>query len=964
MSKKEYQLVFTFFNHPLFGILVEPFVVQRLENGHFSLTYQKVSEANIVDFYPEVNSYERKLIQILDKLSNLQIAKILSIHPNQLEAHLLKISSAQDPKNRALYEHLRQNLSKTKSLFVNSLTGNEFLYEMGKDGNPAASPIVFDPKGEVSLEYEFEENSFFIKPRFSNQELNGLPIQMLDEITPAVLVGQRLINLYKNLKPSRLKPFLEKRRIEVQNKFIGDYAYKFILHDLLNGVAKISGRVKSEVTGLSKVDIYFSFKFQGSQLGLFENKATELKLPEKLNVEIKFKYGEQVANHNDPEIKFSFNEGEIPEFKQVRRDLKAEKKLQIQVEGLLDLRFQRGIDQITFPHLRDTILGRLTEFGEEFQFRFSPEFRQINLTAPRLNIKVLEKIDYFHIEGSIDWDGNSIDLQELRSDFEVQNGWLKRGDSYWILGEEDQTFLNQLFLLSTSTKELTVSKNTVKAIKLENAALFAEKWEHITTLLTDNKEKKKEDLTSYSPNFIFREYQIKGLEWLLSLAESDLGGILADDMGLGKTFQASAFLQYQLIQKNEKKPTLIILPSTLIFNWQHELKRFSKDFKILVHAGPGRLKTFTGISKFFNVVLVSFQTLARDVSIFEKENFSTIIVDEAHNLKNPGTVTYKAIQKLKGDRVFLLTGTPMQNSPVDLWALSELCNPGLLTKKIKPQTIQKADNPTKFTEKLNLLQSLVKPFILRRTKQNVLSELPEKTISTVFCRMSEEQELEYLAYNQAIAGEMSDIALISPAARNVKILKALTKLRQLANHPRLIGLGENSKSGKFELVTEKLNEVLSEGHKVLIFSSFVKHLEIFTDYMVKENLKFSLLTGQTKDREKQVEQFKTEQDRNVFFISLKAGGVGLNLTEASYVFLLDPWWNPAAESQAMDRVHRIGQKNPVTVYKFITSNTVEEKIVQLQNQKQTIADQLLMGSEMTENPLTIELLQELLLTKV
>jgi SNF2 family DNA or RNA helicase len=306
----------------------------------------------------------------------------------------------------------------------------------------------------------------------------------------------------------------------------------------------------------------------------------------------------------------------------------------------------------------------------------------------------------------------------------------------------------------------------------------------------------------------------------------------------------------------------------------------------------------------------------------------------------------------------------MQNSPVDLWALSELCNPGLLTKKIKPQTIQKADNPTKFTEKLNLLQSLVKPFILRRTKQNVLSELPEKTISTVFCRMSEEQELEYLAYNQAIAGEMSDIALISPAARNVKILKALTKLRQLANHPRLIGLGENSKSGKFELVTEKLNEVLSEGHKVLIFSSFVKHLEIFTDYMVKENLKFSLLTGQTKDREKQVEQFKTEQDRNVFFISLKAGGVGLNLTEASYVFLLDPWWNPAAESQAMDRVHRIGQKNPVTVYKFITSNTVEEKIVELQNQKQTIADQLLMGSEMTENPLTIELLQELLLTKV
>jgi SNF2 family DNA or RNA helicase len=844
------------------------------------------------------------------------------------------------------------------------LNGDEFLFELGKDGNPAFSPIQYEPDGKVILSYLFEEDSFTIQPKFSSNELNGLPIKMLDESTPVVLVGQRLINLHKNLKPSRLKPFLEKTRNVVQNKFIKDYAIKFILNDLQNEVANLSGKVKAEKIPFKLIDVYFSFAFEGSQLDLFEGQKVELKLPEKLTVQIKFIYGDWAAKYDDPTSKFLFHNEEIPHFQQIIRDEILERKLRMQIESLFDLRLSKGEDKITFVHLRDTILDKLKDLGPQYQFRFSNEFRQINLKTSKVNIKVLEKIDYFQIEGSIDWDGHSIDIHELRKNFELDNGWLKRGDQYWAVGEEDQAFLNQLFMLSSSSKEFTVSKNTARAIKLENAEIFAQKWEYVTTLLQDNQSNKVEDLTGFCPNFTFRDYQQKGFEWLLSLAESDLGGILADDMGLGKTFQAAAFLLYQIRQKKETRPTLIVLPSTLIFNWQHELKRFAPDFKVLVHAGPGRLKSLAGMEKVFNVILVSYQTLARDISMLEKEKYGTVIADEAHNLKNPDTLSYKSIEKLKAERIFLLTGTPMQNSPVDLWALSELCNPGLLTKKIKPQSIQKADNPTKFAEKLNLLQNLVKPFLLRRTKQNVLTELPEKTISTVLCTMSDEQELEYLAHNQAIASEISDISLPPGPAKSVKILKALTTLRQLANHPRLIGLDENSKSGKFDLVTEKLNEVLSAGHKVLVFSSFVKHLQLFTEYMDVEKIKYSLLTGQTKDREKQVEQFKNQTDRNVFFISLKAGGTGLNLVEASYVFLLDPWWNPASEAQAMDRVYRIGQKNAVTVYKFITSNTVEEKIIQLQSQKQTIADQLLTGADMQQSSFTIEMLQEILMTKV
>jgi len=290
MPEKEYQLVFSFFPHSLFGILIEPYVVQKLDNGHLSLTYQKVSEANITDFYPTVSNHERKLLQFLEKLSNLQMARILSVHPNLLEAQLSKISKASDQKLKALYEHLRQRLSLAKSTFISNLTGEEYLFEMGKDGNPAASPVTYEPKGTVILSYLFEDETFTIQPRFSSNELNGLPIQMLDETTPVILVGQRLINLHKNLKPSRLKPFLEKRRNIVQNKFIKDYAFKFIIPDLQNEVAVLSGKVITEQTAFTKVDVYFSFTFEGVQLGLFESQKTELKLPAKLNVQIRFIY--------------------------------------------------------------------------------------------------------------------------------------------------------------------------------------------------------------------------------------------------------------------------------------------------------------------------------------------------------------------------------------------------------------------------------------------------------------------------------------------------------------------------------------------------------------------------------------------------------------------------------------------------------------------------------------------------
>ncbi len=965
MASKQFELVFSLYSHPYFGVLFEPYLVQLLENGNRSLSFQKVAEANVDDFYPQVNAHEKKLINILQRLSNQQLAKEFKVLPVNLETQIQKLSEAKDLKSKTLLEHVRTRLSDAKEEFFRLLNGTEKLFEMGKDGYPALSQLTFHPSTSLKLEYTFHPEGIDVKPLFSDSSLRGLPVQVFDESTSVILVGQQLVRLPDGLKPNRLKPFGAKRFIEVQKKFSAEYARKILIPDLTLGIAKLRGEYSLDQIGLSHADLYFSFQFEGAQLGIFENKNTDYKLPSFLTAEIQWYYGNWKADVLTNKATWIFEDKEQATFQVLERDTVRERVIQEKIETILGINIQNGVSKIGFAQLRDQILGALSELGPDVKVRFSPEFNQLTMRKSKFNIRIFEKIDYFQIEGTIDWDGEEMDLLKLRAQFHLQDGWLRVGDRFMPLDHDDQLFLSQLMVMSSGTKELAISKTTALAIQESNSGLFAESWNKITSLLASQKSAEPLDIAALSPNFSLRDYQLKGVEWFIHLSMNKLGGILADDMGLGKTFQAAAFLRYlQLNQKGNKSCSLIIVPSTLIFNWQHELKRFSDEFRVYVHSGPNRSQDLKQSFSSYNVFLVSFQTLVRDVKLFTPMHFDALIVDEAHNLKNPSTVAYKAVKSLTAHHPFLLTGTPLQNSPADLWALSELCNPGLLSQKIKPASLQRNDNLVRFQQNINLMQALVKPFLLRRTKQNVLKELPEKTVSIIHCAMTEEQELEYLAYNQLVSGELSDLAYGNPAARSVRILKALTALRLLANHPVLMDDEFKGSSGKFDLVKEKLDEVLQEGNKVLIFSSFVKHLDIIGDYLDESSIRYSKLTGKTVNRKDQVDLFKKEDNRNVFLISLKAGGVGLNLVEASYVFLLDPWWNPAAESQAMDRVYRIGQKNKVTVYKFITSNSVEEKIVQLQDQKTTMNDQLFEPNEAEQKGFTLEALQEILLSKL
>lgn len=962
MPPLKYQLVFSLVSHPILGVMIEPYVVQELTNGRLSLTYQKVGKANANSFIPDLGPHENQLFAILQSYGPTHWAKELQIPLNQAETHLVKIAQATDLKNKLKIEAIRRQLAQTKKRFFSSLDGSENLYETGTDGYPAFRKLVLKSKSPIIFQYLFGDEGLVVRPVITGVELGKDHLQVLDPEIPYILAGDQILHLPDDIKPTRFKPFLQKKEMQIAPKFVDEFCRKFIVPDLRMGIAQLSGQVHLETLANPKPLLHFRFHFVGVQVELFEQREkNQVSLPETMEAEIYFLYGDKRVKAADESNSCNFNSGSNPEFQLITRNFALETELAKPLYEVIGKPDKFGVFKIPFSQFKGVILPKLKEWKSLFELEFSPEFAQLVLKLPKVNISFQEKIDYFQLDGSIDWGDFSLDLNSIKNQYQVRNGWLQIGSSFYPLEDQDEKFLNQLVFLASDAPDWRISKKTALAIRSSEPEEFSTSWNRLLAMLGPEPEGEKE-VPKLNPEIQLREYQKKGLDWMVKLWSYRLGGLLADDMGLGKTIQAGCFLLVQQNRQPNSLPALIVMPSSLIFNWKFELNRLSKYFKIYTHSGAGRMKNLELIFPQVNVILVSFQTLARDISSFGKVAFSTIIVDEAHHLKNRQTVAYQSLQSLKKEQIFLLTGTPIQNSMVDLWALSELCNPGFLSQKLKPQALAKIESNQQLLNKMAVLQSIFKPLMMRRTKENVLSELPEKAIVPVYCTMTEDQEKIYLAHWKSIVEDIQQSGIAGQKTGNMQILKGLTQLRQLACHPRLLDEDDQAGSGKFDLIVEKLEEVLAEGHKVLIFSSYVRHLQIFRHYLENKEIHFSWLTGETREREREVHAFRHEKDRQVFFISLKAGGVGLNLVEASYVFLLDPWWNPAAENQAIDRAYRIGQTKAITVYKFITSGTVEEKIVQLQERKQVLADQWFGTDETEPGHFSIDMLQEILVS--
>ena len=480
-----------------------------------------------------------------------------------------------------------------------------------------------------------------------------------------------------------------------------------------------------------------------------------------------------------------------------------------------------------------------------------------------------------------------------------------------------------------------------------------------------------------------RNYQAEGYSWMYQLCANQLGGCLADDMGLGKTLQTLTLLlklkkktgqlllselkndnqqQFSLFGTIEGPDTvqpasLIVMPTSLIHNWENEIQKFAPSLKVYKHVGALRNKSNSMVSsiRYYDVILTTYGTLRNDYEMLSSYEFFYLILDESQNIKNSSSKTYKSILEIRSKHKLVITGTPIENSLSDLWSQFNFLNRGLLGslpyfKREFITPIEKKDD----LEQQKKLQKLIRPFFLRRTKEEVESDLPVLTEQIRYCEMTEEQNEIYETEKSSIRNAiLKNIETNGIKKSALVVLQGLTKLRQLANHPSLVTKETESESGKFNEIFRCLKNLVAEKHKVLIFSSFVKHLELLQTKIETENWKYSWLTGKTINRPEVIHQFQDDPDNHIFLISLKAGGVGLNLTSADYVFIIDPWWNPAAENQAISRAHRIGQDKKVIVYRFITENSIEEKIQTLKSKKSALVEKFI-GSNNPINAITEE----------
>ncbi len=454
---------------------------------------------------------------------------------------------------------------------------------------------------------------------------------------------------------------------------------------------------------------------------------------------------------------------------------------------------------------------------------------------------------------------------------------------------------------------------------------------------------------------VLRPYQKEGVYWLRFLSRNGLGGILADEMGLGKTLQTLAFL------RTLDGPSLVVCPSSLLFNWMREAQKFVPELKVLCIEGSDRAKLFGRILE-SNIVLTSYPLLRRDIDRFRNFKFSSIFLDEATHIKNPDTQNAQAAMALVGRHRFVLTGTPVENSVRDLWSLLHFVLPGYLGRREDFREryelpISRGSQP----ERARLAKRL-RPVMLRRLKQQVVKELPEKIEQVTYCHLSPEQEELYQKLRQESRRKLDELSGAKDQGRaRIAMLTALLRLRQACCDLRLLGQEAERPSGKLEVLEELLEEAIDGGHRVLLFSQFVSMLRLIRASMDKAEIQYGYLDGQTKDRAKAVDDFQQTDRLPLFLISLKAGGVGLNLSAADTVIHFDPWWNPAVEAQATDRAHRIGQTRVVTSYKLIARGTVEEKILSLQRKKREMIQSTVESEEPVMTGLSMEEISELLL---
>ncbi len=681
---------------------------------------------------------------------------------------------------------------------------------------------------------------------------------------------------------------------------------------------------------------------------------------------VEFVYG---SYHMNP-----FSAEEFKSDKIILRDMEKERKIQTMLE-LSEFKVAQGIlfldDEEKIP---DFIYQILPKLHTEADIYYSESFKQIKIRESK---KITTSVSYNEKSEMLDisFDYENVDSKELSMVFasirEKKKYHRLKDGSYIPLSNINfsgiHNILDYMDIKEKNIGQAPISLPLSRAMYLEeqlsdNETVSLHTNMAFDRLIKDLKNPKEMDFPlPEALDGILRDYQKTGFRWLKTLSYYKLGGILADDMGLGKTIQTIAFIKSEL--EKTKGISMVVCPSSLVYNWLEEINKFAGELRVTVVQGNQSTRQGTIEQlKETDIVVTSYPLIRRDIELYSDITFDYCFLDEAQHIKNPESQNAKAVKRVKAKGYFALTGTPIENSLMEMWSIFDFIMPGYLLSRAR--FIKKYELPIIKEQSESTMEQLVrqiKPFILRRMKTEVLKELPEKIETKISIELTDEQKKIYLAYLENIRNEIeSEMDKNGLAGSHIKIIAALTRLRQICCHPALFMENYTHESGKLNALNEILLDALEGGHRILIFSQFTSMLEIIKKQMEDDKVQYFYLDGKTPvtERLEMVKRFNNGE-REVFLISLKAGGTGLNLTGADTVIHYDPWWNPAVEEQATDRAYRIGQTNIVQVFKLITKGTIEEKIYELQNKKKKIIDAVIKPGENMINKLTTEDVREL-----
>ena len=888
------------------------------------LNREKYKYNNVLEFIHEENAFEEQSRPLLKFL--LKYAEI--------------IKYANDVNNNYAYYGRNFNVNNV----VLSNTGLDELFEILK-----GKTVEFETKtGERKIQFIDEpiDIKFILE---KSDESTYCLTPNIDVYGYDIFYGKNYSYFLIDNKMHKCLPKVENRNLELLEVYKKNYTQSIVFNEnnLRNFFAIVVPKIKDnfEIKNIDKEQI-------------------EKYMPKDLYVKIYLDYNEK--GYIIADIKFCYGNVEFNPIKNVNLEIT---RNAIQENEVLDTFVQTGF-------MLDSANARLVLANDEKRYNFlSKEIEDYMkkfevLVAEDFKKKDIKKIKIksigVKIENNLldinlgDFKFNIYEIKDIINKYKLRKKFYRLKDGTYISLEKNSS----LDFLENLTDNIEIEDENVEenSIKLPiYRALYLEKIfknmpntniqknEYYKNMISQIEDRQIDLSTKIPPklNAELRTYQKIGYKWLRTLEQYKMGGILADDMGLGKTIQLLAVI-LSYVQKNKEnvKPSIIICPSSLALNWYNEIQKFTPTLKALVISDDylERKRKIEEIGK-YQVIITSYDSLKRDIDLYENYCFKYVVADEAQYIKNNNTKNSKAIKTINAETKFALTGTPIENSLSELWSIFDFIMPGYLYKYKKFKELYETPIIKEQNEDvMNKLKKQIEPFVLRRTKGEVLTELPDKTVTILNNEMSEEQYNIYMSYMaQARKEIMSQIDINGFEKSQIKILSLLMRLRQICCHPKLF-LGEyEGESSKLNQCIEIIQDAVLGGHKILLFSSYTSMFEIIEEKLKNIGVKYLKLTGQTKvgERIELVDKFNTDENIKVFLISLKAGGTGLNLTGADMVIHYDPWWNLSAENQATDRTYRIGQKRNVQVYKLITKNSIEEKIYELQQKKAKLIDNML-----------------------